>query len=40
MATGTFTMTSDISNYGLAIIQGTDSSNKCIVTCNGGCLKN
>jgi len=40
IGTGTFTMTSDISNYGLAIIEGTDSSNKCIVTCNGGCLKN
>lgn len=40
IGTGTFTMTSDISNYGLAIIEGTDTNNKCIVICNGGCLKN
>jgi len=33
-------MTSDISNYGLAVIEGTDTNNKCIVICNGGCLKN
>jgi len=38
LGTGTFTMTADIYNYGLAIIKGTDSSNKCIVTCDGGCL--
>ena len=40
IGTGTFTTTVDIFNYEILIIEGTDSSNKCIVTCDGGCFKN
>ncbi len=36
--TGTFKTTSDISNYNLLHIEGTDASNICRVTCNGGCF--
>ena len=37
--TGTFTMTADVIDFGDIYIAGTDSSNKCIVTCNGGCFR-
>lgn len=30
---------SDISNYGLLHIEGTDSANICRVSCHGGCFK-
>ena len=39
IGTGTFKMTSDISNFGTVIVEGTDSDNKCIVICDGGCFK-
>jgi len=39
IGTGTFVTTSDITNYGLLHIEGTDSSNICKVTCFGGCFK-
>ena len=37
--TGTFTTSADITNFVDLLIEGTDSSNKCIVTCEGGCFK-
>lgn len=38
--TGTFLTTADISNYNLLHIEGTDSTNRCTVTCSGGgCFK-
>lgn len=38
--TGTFLTDSDITNYGLLHIEGTDTSNICRVTCkDGGCFK-
>ncbi len=40
IGTGTFVTTANISNYGKVHIEGTDSSNMCIVTClKGGCFK-
>lgn len=38
IGTGTFFTSSDISNYGTLHIEGTDTSNLCIVTCDGGCF--
>jgi len=37
--TGTFKTTASIYNYGTLTIKGTDSNNKCIVTCAGGCFE-
>lgn len=37
--TGTFETDSDITNYGKLVLAGTDSSNRCVVSCNGGCFK-
>jgi len=37
--TGSFITTEDITGYDDVIIHGTDSSNKCIVKCSGGCFK-
>lgn len=39
IGTGTFTTSADITNYNKLHIEGTDSSNKCMVTCIGGCFK-
>lgn len=36
--TGTFFTSADIINYNELIIRGTDSSNICEVTCDGGCF--
>lgn len=36
--TGSISISGDITNFGDITIQGTDASNKCIVTCNGGCF--
>ena len=38
--TGTFTTNADIIAYNLIRILGTDQTNRCIVTCRGGCFKN
>lgn len=37
--TGTFTTTANIVNFNVLDIAGTDSSNKCIVKCLGGCFR-
>ena len=37
--TGTFTTASNIFNFGDLYIEGTDSSNRCKVTCLGGCFQ-
>ena len=37
--TGTFVTTANITNFGNLFIKGTDSSNKCEVTCIGGCFR-
>ena len=37
--TGTFTTTADITNFNKLTIEGTDASNICRVTCNGGCFR-
>lgn len=37
--TGTLTMNADITNFGTVTVKGTDSTNRCKVTCQGGCFK-
>ena len=37
--TGTFRTSENITGYDLLHIEGTDSSNICTVTCDGGCFK-
>lgn len=39
IGTGTFTIEADITNPSSILLKGTDSSNRCIVHCNGGCFK-
>lgn len=36
---GTFKTTANITGYTNLKIEGTDSSNRCVVTCEGGCFK-
>ena len=38
IGTGSISISGDITNYGDVLIQGTDVSNKCEVTCQGGCF--
>ncbi|KKL08289.1 hypothetical protein LCGC14_2577320, partial [marine sediment metagenome] len=40
LGTGSFTMTADIINFGPnSMIEGTDTDNRCFVTCLGGCFR-